>query len=154
MTSTQAIPIEVSSKSYSSYKTAPTSPDKFAGEQIILNSGRLLFNTKSDSILMSSKNSINLNAVNDVNIDAPRTVIQSNKVLLGDRDAFESVILGDKFFTDLNLLLTQIISLGIALPSITPNNPAINTSATAMTQVAIQMLNSLETYKSKTTKTK
>jgi hypothetical protein len=154
MTSTQAIPIEVSSKSYKSYKTAPTSPDKFAGEQIILNSGRLLFNTKSDSILMSSKNSINLNAVNDVNIDAPRTVIQSNKVLLGDRDAFESVILGDKFFTDLNLLLTQMISLGIALPSITPTNPAINTSATAMTQVAIQMLNSLETYKSKTTKTK
>ena len=154
MTSTQAIPIEVSSKSYSSYKTAPTSPDKFAGEQIILNSGRLLFNTKSDSILMSSKNSINLNAVNDVNIDAPRTVIQSKTVKLGDRDAFESVILGDKFFTDLNLLLTQMISLGTALPSITPPNPAIATSATAMTQVAIQMLNSLETYKSKTTKTK
>jgi hypothetical protein len=103
---------------------------------------------------MSSKNSINLNAVNDVNIDAPRTVIQSKTVKLGDRDAFESVILGDKFFTDLNLLLTQMISLGIALPSITPTNPAINTSATAMTQVAIQMLNSLETYKSKTTKTK
>ena len=154
MTSTQAIPIEVSSKSYKSYKTAPTSPDKFAGEQIILNSGRLLFNTKEDSILMSSKNSINLNAVNDVNIDAPRTVIQSKTVKLGDRDAFESVILGDKFFTDLNLLLTQMVSLGIALPSITPPNPAIATSATAMTQVAIQMLNSLETYKSKTTKTK
>ncbi len=154
MTSTQAIPIEVSSKSYSSYKTAPTSPDKFAGEQIILNSGRLLFNTKSDSILMSSKNSINLNAVNDVNIDAPRTVIQSKTVKLGDRDAFESVILGDKFFTDLNLLLTQMVSLGTALPSITPPNPAIATSATAMTQVAIQMLSSLETYKSKTTKTK
>ena len=154
MTSTQAIPIEVSSKSYSSYKTAPTSPDKFAGEQIILNSGRLLFNTKSDSILMSSKNSINLNTINDVNIDAPRTVIQSKTIKLGDRDAFESVILGDKFFTDLNLLLTQMISLGTALPSITPPNPAIATSATAMTQVAIQMLNSLETYKSKTTKTK
>ena len=154
MTSTQAIPIEVSSKSYSSYKTAPTSPDKFAGEQIILNSGRLLFNTKSDSILMSSKNSINLNAVNDVNIDAPRTVIQSKTVKLGDRDAFESVILGDKFLSDLSRLLTQMISLGTALPSITPPNPAIATSATAMTQVATQVLNSIETYKSKTTKTK
>tara|TARA_R110000787_G_scaffold89006_1_gene188592 strand:- start:1092 stop:2306 length:1215 start_codon:yes stop_codon:yes gene_type:complete len=154
MTSTQAIPIEVSSKSYSSYKTAPTSPDKFAGEQIILNSGRLLFNTKSDSILMSSKNSINLNAVNDVNIDAPRTVIQSKTVKLGDRDAFESVILGDKFFSDLSRLLTQMISLGTSLPSITPPNPAIATAATAMTQVATQVLNSIETYKSKTTKTK
>ena len=154
MTSTQAIPIEVSSKSYKSYKTSPTSPDKFAGEQIILNSGRLLFNTKVDSILMSSKNSINLNAVNDVNVDAPKTVIQSNVVKLGDRDAFESVILGDKFLSDLSKLLTQMISLGTALPSITPPNPAIATSATAMTQVATQVLNSIETYKSKTTKTK
>ena len=154
MTSTQAIPIEVSSKSYSSYKLAPTKPKQFAGEQIILNSGRLLFNTKSDSILMSSKNSINLNAVNDVNIDAPRTVIQSKTVKLGDRDAFESVILGDKFLSDLSRLLTQMISLGTALPSITPPNPAIATSATAMTQVATQVLNSIETYKSKTTKTK
>ena len=43
-TSTQNIPIQVSSKNYNSYNNAPTSPDKFAGEQIILNSGRLLFN--------------------------------------------------------------------------------------------------------------
>ena len=54
-TSTQNIPIQVSSKNYNSYNNAPTSPDKFAGEQIILNSGRLLFNTKTDSILFSSK---------------------------------------------------------------------------------------------------
>jgi hypothetical protein len=39
-TSTQVIPIEVSSKSYKSYSTSPTTPDKFAGEQIILNSGQ------------------------------------------------------------------------------------------------------------------
>lgn len=160
MTSTQAIPIEVSSKSYSSYKLAPTKPKQFTGEQIILNSGRLLFNTKSDSILMSSKNSINLNAINDVNIDAPQTVIQSNVIKLGDRDAFESAILGDKFFQDLSKLLTQIISLGLALPDIAPFNPSIVTnpaiiiSATSMTQVATQMLNSIETYKSKTTKIK
>jgi len=160
MTSTQAIPIEVSSKSYSSYKLAPTKPKQFAGEQIILNSGRLLFNTKSDSILMSSKNSINLNAINNVNIDAPQTVIQSNVIKLGDRDAFESAILGDKFFQDLSKLLTQIISLGLALPDIAPfnpsivTNPAIITSAASMTRVATRMLNNIETYKSKTTKIK
>jgi hypothetical protein len=160
MTSTQAIPIEVSSKSYSSYKLAPTKPNQFAGEQIILNSGRLLFNTKSDSILMSSKNSINLNAINDVNIDAPQTVIQSNVIKLGDRDAFESAILGDKFLQDLSKLLTQIISLGLALPDVAPynegivTNQAIVTSATAMTRVATRMLNSIEAYKSKTTKIK
>jgi len=160
MTSTQAIPIEVSSKSYKSYKTAPTSPDKFAGEQIILNSGRLLFNTKEDSILMSSKNSINLNAINDVNIDAPKTVIQSNEVLLGDKNAFEPVILGNKFLTDLSKLLTQVIALGTALqtPIGTPipfiPNASIPIPAVNVTQIAIEMLNKIETYKSKISKTK
>ena len=152
MTSTQAIPIEVSSKSYSSYKTAPTKPNQFAGEQIILNSGRLLFNTKSDSILMSSKISINLNAVKSVNIDAPQTVIQSKTIKLGDRDAFESVILGDKFFADLSRLLKNLIELGMALPSL--ENPSVSASATTMMKAAMQILNSIETYKSKTTKIK
>ncbi len=152
MTSTQAIPIEVSSKSYSSYKLAPTKPKQFAGEQIILNSGRLLFNTKSDSILMSSKNSINLNAINDVNIDAPRTVIQSKTVKLGDRDAFESAILGDKFFADLSRLLKNLIELGMALPSV--GNPSVAAASTTMMKAATQILNNIEKYKSKTTKIK
>ena len=160
MTSTQAIPIEVSSKSYSSYKLAPTKPKQFAGEQIILNSGRLLFNTKEDSILMSSKNSINLNAVNDVNIDAPKTVIQSNEILLGDKNAFEPVILGNKFLTDLSKLLTQVIALGTALqtPIGTPTpfvpNASIPIPAVNVTQIATEMLNKIETYKSKISKTK
>ena len=152
MTSTQAIPIEVSSKSYSSYKLAPTKPKQFAGEQIILNSGRLLINTKSDSILMSSKNSINLNAINDVNIDAPRTVIQSKTVKLGDRDAFESAILGDKFFADLSRLLKNLIELGMALPSV--GNPSVAAASTTMMKAATQILNNIEKYKSKTTKIK
>lgn len=159
-TSTQAIPIEVSSKSYNSYKTAPTTPDKFAGEQIILNSGRLVFNSKEDSILFSSKDTINLNAVNSINIDAPLTVIQSKEVLLGDKNARESVILGDKFLTDLSKLLTQVIALGTALqtPIGTPApfvpNAAIPIPAVNVTQTATQMLNSIQTYKSKVSKTK
>ena len=159
-TSTQAIPIEVSSKSYKSYSTPPTSPDKFAGEQIILNSGRLVFNSKEDSILFSSKNTINLNAVTDVNIDAPKTVIKSDSILLGDRNARESVILGDKFLTDLSKLLTQIIALGTALqtPIGTPApfvpNAAIPVPAVNITQTATQMLNSIQNYKSKVSKTK
>jgi len=159
-TSTQNIPVKVSSKSYKSYSTPPTSPDKFAGEQIILNSGRLLFNTKEDSILFSSADSINLNAVSSINIDAPKTIIQSNNIYLGDKNASESVILGDKFLTDLSKLLTQIISLGTALqtPIGTPvpftPNAAIPVPAVNVTQTATQMLNSIQSYKSKVSKTK
>jgi hypothetical protein len=160
MTSTQAIPIEVSSKSYTSYISPPISPDKFDKEQIILNSGRLLFNTKVDSIMMSSKNSINLNAVGNVNIDAPKTVVQSKEILLGDKNAFEPIILGNKFLNDLSKLLTQLVALGNALqvPIGTPvpfvPHPAIPVPAVNVTQIATEMLGKIQTYKSQISKTK
>lgn len=160
MTSTQVIPIEVSSKSYKSYSSAPTTPDKFEGEQIILNSGRLVFNTKEDSILFSSADSINLNAITSVNIDAPKTILQSDEVYLGDKNASEPVILGNKFLNDMSKLLTQLIALGTALqtPIGTPApfvpNAAIPVPAVNVTQTATEMLNKIQTYKSKVSKTK
>ena len=159
-TSTQNIPIEVSSKNYNSYKSAPTSPDKFAGEQIILNSGRLLFNTKTDSILFSSKKTINLNSVESINIDSPTFVVNSKNIFLGDKNATEPVILGDTFLRDLKQLLTQLITLSTALqsPIGTPGPSAPNLiiagPAQAMVTNANNMLNRINNYKSKVSKTK
>jgi hypothetical protein len=159
-TSTQNIPIEVSSKNYNSYQNAPTSPDKFAGEQIILNSGRLLFNTKTDSILFSSKKTINLNSVESINIDSPTFVANSKNIFLGDKNATEPVILGNIFLNDLRQLLTQLITLSAALqsPIGTPGPSAPNLviagPAQAMVTNAQNMLNRINNYKSKVSKTK
>jgi hypothetical protein len=159
-TSTQNIPIEVSSKNYNSYKSAPTSPDKFAGEQIILNSGRLLFNTKTDSILFSSKKTINLNSVESVNIDSPTFIVNSKNIFLGDKNATEPVILGNTFLNDLKQLLNQLITLSTALqsPIGTPGPSAPNLiiagPAQAMSINAQNMLNRINNYKSKVSKTK
>ena len=130
LTSTQAIPIEVASKKYDSYFSQPTSTDKFTGEQVILNSGRILFNSKDDSILLSSAKTINLNSVNSINLDSPETIIQSKKVLLGDKYATEPVILGDKFLADFKDLCTKIVSLSNALSTPIGSGPpwAINGS--------------------------
>jgi hypothetical protein len=160
LTSTQAIPIEVASKDYKSYNTSPISPSKYVGDQVILNSSRLLFNSKSDSILLSSAKSISLNSIESVNIDSKITTINSKEIYLGDKNASESVILGDKFLTDMGKLLTQIIALGTALQ--TPigtgvpgvPNAAIPIPATQVTEMARKMLNNVQTYKSKITKTK
>jgi len=160
ITSTQIIPIEVSSKSYKSYSKAPTTPDKYDGEQILLNSGRLVLNAKTDSILLSSLDTINLNSVGSVNIDAPKTVIQSNEVSLGDLNAKESLILGDTFLNDLSKLLSQMITLSAALQ--TPIgagppfaiNPAIAPPAVQVQNTATQMFNKISTYKSKVSRTK
>jgi len=107
-TSTQQIPIEVSSQNdYLSYDTPPTTPTQYNGEQIILNSGRLLFNSTSNHILLSSAKSINLNTVESVNIDArTKTVIQTPELYLGGVETSQPVVLGN----DLVDLLTKILN--------------------------------------------
>jgi len=110
ITSTQNIPLKASSTSYVSYgEKPPTSIDKFSGKQIILNSGRLVFNANNDNILLSSFKSINLNSQESVNIDAPKTIIQSDKIFLGKEDlATEPLMLGN---ATISLLKTLISSL-------------------------------------------
>tara|TARA_R110000823_G_scaffold150007_3_gene280764 strand:+ start:1822 stop:2967 length:1146 start_codon:yes stop_codon:yes gene_type:complete len=108
LTSTQQVPILVSStNNYQSYSTPPTAPNQYSGEQIILNSGRLIFNTTQDHILLSSQKSINLNTVESVNIDAAQqTVIQTPELYLGGVKTAQPVVLGD----DLVGLLTDVLS--------------------------------------------
>jgi len=114
LTSTQQVPIEVSSiNNYDSYQSnPPTQPNQYAGEQVILNSGRLVFNTTADHLLLSSKKSINLNAVDSINFDTTGNVIlSSNKVFLGSKDAPEPVLLGDSTVTLLRTLLIELAEL-------------------------------------------
>ncbi len=160
LTSTQAIPIEVASKKYDSYFSQPTSTDKFTGEQVILNSGRILFNSKDDSILLSSAKTINLNSVNSINLDSPETIIQSKKVLLGDKYATEPIILGDKFLADFKDLLNKMVSLSAALQKPIGSGPpyaiqaAIPVPAVQVQQAAQKMIGQISQYKSKISKSK
>lgn len=160
-TSTQKLNISASSEIYNSYNNAPEKPNEFAGEQIILNSGRLLFNTKTDSILFSSKKTINLNSIESVNIDSPTFIASSTKVLLGSKDATEPVILGDTFLNDLQQLLTALIKLtGVAEENIFGEAGSgapifnFNKEATNTKSMAQNMLNRINNYKSKVSKTK
>jgi hypothetical protein len=160
LTSTQAIPIDVASKKYDSYFSKPTSTDKYTGEQVLLNSGRLVFNAKDDSILFSAQKTINLNSLESVNIDSPKTIIQSKEIFLGDKYATEPVILGDKFLADFNELCNKLVSLSTALQ--TPIgagppfviNPAIPVPAVQVQQAAQKCIGAIEQYKSKVSKTK
>ena len=120
-TSTQKIPLEASSTSYSSYSSnPPTKPNEYARKQIILNSGRLVFNSTEDHILLSSVKTVNINALNGFNVDSPQSVIQSNSVLLGGINAVEPVLKGDTTINILVDLVNQLQALAIALQSVTP----------------------------------
>lgn len=111
-TSTQKLPLQASSINYNSYPSnPPTTPNQFAGKQIIINSGRLVFNTTTDHLLLTSKKSINLNAIEGVYLDTPSVVLNSTSIKLGSKDATESLMLGDKTVALLSDVLDQLISV-------------------------------------------
>ena len=110
LTSTQTIPLNASSISYFSYPSNPPEDiNKFSGPQLIYNSGRIVLNTNQDHLLLSSIKSINLNAIQSVNIDTPTTIIQSSNVLLGSKNATEPVLLGDSTIATLTSILDNMV---------------------------------------------
>jgi hypothetical protein len=118
-TSTQKVPLEAASTSYNSYSSnPPTTPNQYSGKQIILNSGRLVFNTTEDHLLLSSKKSVNINAISGFNVDSPQSVIQSNSVLLGGVNAVEPLLKGDTTITLLTQLVDQLSLLSSTLTAV------------------------------------
>jgi hypothetical protein len=153
--STQQIPLNASSTSYVSYKTnPPTIPNQYSGKQIIINSGRLVFNSSEDHILFSSKKSINLNAVESVNIDAPSTVIQSENVYLGSKNATEPLLLGNQTVNLLNQLITNLsgfMTICSTVVSSPPGQPIpqLNLAATQVNSSLQALQANLDLLKSK-----
>jgi hypothetical protein len=156
MGSTQKLPLDTSSTFYDSYQSqnAPTTPNQYAGKQIILTSGRLVFNTKEDHLLLSSKKSINLNAVQSVNVDVTGPfVVQAGEIFLGSKDANESVLLGDStvellknIFTDISTLL-NVMSQQVTRPTETGLG-ALATIASAVQENLSGYIAQLEDIKS------
>jgi hypothetical protein len=142
LTSTQQVPLKTTGRldrykntDYSSYENSgilkPTSPTQYAGNQIILNAGRLVFNAKEDHILLTSPLSINLNSKETINIDTTKFIVQSNKIFLGNENqAVEPLMLGNKTVDWLIMLIETIEKLNNTLTTLTslpvaPFTPAV-----------------------------
>jgi len=159
LTSTQNIPLKASSTDYTSYSNGfnsslgeiPIVPSKYEGNQIILNSGRLVFNATNDHILLSSDKSINLNSLKSVNIDTRKFVVQADNIYLGEIGlANQHLMLGDNTVEFLKTLVSSLKDMANYLKTltsdpVTPNNPATfnSTLLPKATQLSIT-LESLE----------
>lgn len=153
LTSTQIVPLKASSTSYVSYEgsgyEAPATPDKFNSKQIVLSSGRLVFNSSNDHILLSSAKSINLNSKASVNIDTDKFIVQSNNVYLGNvKLATEPLMLGKKTTDLLRDLVNKLTPLVKALQSIqtaptVPSAPVVFLNLIEPTTNLLIILNSL-----------
>ena len=142
LTSTQQVPLKTTGRlndqlntDYSSYENSgydsPLPPINYSGKQIILNSGRLVFNATEDHILLTSPLSINLSSQGSVNIDTYKLIVQSNKIFLGNENqAVEPLMLGNKTI-DWLITLTETIEklndalIGLKSLPVAPLTPAV-----------------------------
>ncbi len=116
LTSNQKIPINISAFNAGSTSNPPEQPTEYISNQVILNSGRLVFNTNVDSIVLSAKKNVSLNAVEEVGISGDNKItLASPRVNLGDLEAGQSLVLGDDFMDQFELLLNNINNLASAL---------------------------------------
>lgn len=157
LTSTQAIPLETTIKNNPSVSSLPPqSVTSYSGNQVILNSDRLVFNTKNDSILLNSNKSISIASDGPVGIYSQNNdiVLQSsrNKIKLGSSTADQSLIKGDTFLDDFKLLIQKIQVLSEKMIG-EPNLKVSTLAAGSLKQTADQILLDIETYKSKIVKT-
>lgn len=149
LTSTQTIPLNPFSEIYSSYTTAPENITTFSGKQILLNSGRLVFNSTTDHILINSQKSVGINAITSFNVDSPKSIIQSNEIYLGGKNATEPILKGDITVDLLSQLVQQLINLTKILTFVTPQGgPGVAQAAKTLEP----FLNTLKTQIETTTK--
>ena len=125
LTSHQKLPLLASNTSYSSLlENEIQKPDIYEDPQVIITSNRLVFNSRMDSILMSSDNTMFIGSNKSVNIKAnSKIILESEEIRLGkpknEADSFESMILGDKFLTELRQLVQGIVYISTALQTAT-----------------------------------
>ena len=145
-TSTQKIPLKASSTLYDSYKTAPTAPDQYAGKQILINSGRLVFNSTVDHILLSSAQTIGFSAVKGFNFDTKANfVIGAPSIKLGSKNATEPLLLGNKTTDLLSKLVINLKAWMTVASPLFASTPGGVAGLPTITSQLVSILSELET---------
>ena len=74
----------------------PEQPNVYQGKQVIINSNRLLFNAKDDSILLIADKSIAFNTKGTINFDTG-TNIENNKFIINSPNIHLGLKISDNF---------------------------------------------------------
>ena len=115
---------------------------------------RSVFNSYNDHILLSSNKSINLNSIESVNIDTPKTIIQSENIYLGSKSATEPLLLGNQTIDLLNQLINNLsgfMTICSSAVSTPPGTPLVQLNiAASQVNSSLQALQAnLDSLKSK-----
>jgi hypothetical protein len=137
-----------------------TPPSQYKGNQVILNSDRLLFNAKSDAILMFSSKAIGLSSGGTLNFDSDDTcIISSPKISLGLKEdgsqATEPLLLGNQteqwlktLIEGLQLVVKSLENNGTVIGKLEYVNMGVAAPAQNLSEVLISLKNDLKNIKS------
>jgi len=140
MTSYQQIPLRAASENFSAMKPEPLLPREYFKPQIILNSGRLIFNASNDSIIASAKDSIALSSNSQIGLTSKTITFVADSIKLGNAAADTPAILGGPFIEQFRILVEQIQTLGFACSSLEGYDPTATNIETTGIDAAGQAL--------------
>lgn len=125
----------------------------YLGEQIIINSGRVILNSKDDSIFLFAKKAIGFSSAGTINFDTnSKVIINSPKIYLG-LDAKEPLVKGNQLELILNDLLEMLRVLGAQLDGTQDSNGVfltnIITASNSLSKSVGRIKNRVKDIKSK-----
>lgn len=119
--SNHKIPLIPVNSKRDSYNTPPKTPDQYKGNQVLLNAGRVFINAKEESVLISAKDSVGLNA-NTVNLDGTEYLcLDAKEIYLGakartsPKGVREPAVLGNQLDNFLSIMLDTLQNIGQAM---------------------------------------
>lgn len=154
LTSNQKLPLEANITSPPTL-SSPLSIMDYQKPQIILTSNRLVLNSKKDSIILDSKKSTSISSLGDIGIFSRKhdINIQGNQIRLGGTEAYQPLVLGNKFIDHYDKSFDYLIKL-IEKLSMEPKIPfASAASLTIKEELKLHFSGVRNTLLSKTTKT-
>jgi hypothetical protein len=138
LTSDQKLPLQTDKTGVLNPITNPLNISKYFNAQIILNSDRVILNSKRDEVMIFAKTNVEINTKNIINLNADERVHLNGKyIFLGtvnNQLPTEPILLGNKTLTVLENLLDGLYSFGAALASVVGSpegSPAIDINMAA-----------------------
>jgi hypothetical protein len=155
--SNHKVNLKTSTNKTSTYKTLPTGVKEYKGKQLVLNSDRIVLNSKVDSILVSSAKSFGVGA-NTINLESTEYVgLEGRKIFLGAKSVKaekpEPIILGLQNEKFMEVLISSIDTLSKTLISLQPSPAAaiaqLQSTGTILQSYILSLKTLLPTIKSK-----
>jgi hypothetical protein len=122
LTSTQQLPLQTDRTGVLNPLTNPIEASKYFNPQAILNSDRIILNSKKDEVMLFAKTNVEISTKNIINLNAgDRVHLNSDRVFLGtvnNQLPTENIVLGGKLHDLLLNLMDALHEFGTGLSSV------------------------------------